>query len=136
MSSKNFAVKHGLTVGDNEIITSAGDVNVIGTIKINGTTGTSGQILQTTGTGLAWIQAPSGGGSSTIISDTAPASANPGDMWLDSISGLLYVFTELGGDGQWIQPKVGYAGSSQVTVMDYGLVTEEITSSQDYGIIV
>ena len=35
----------------------AGDINLTGTIYSNGTSGTSGQVLTSTGTGLAWINA-------------------------------------------------------------------------------
>jgi hypothetical protein len=139
MSSKNFAVKHGLTVGDNEIITASGDINFVSALKINGDSGLSGQILQTTGTGLAWAPAPEAGGSSVSVSETAPNNPESGDLWIDSNTGILYAFTTLDEeeDGSWIQPTVGYynSGSTSASQLDYGLVTEDITSTQDYGTI-
>jgi hypothetical protein len=139
MSSKNFAVKHGLTVGDNEIITTAGDINFVSALKINGDSGLSGQILQTTGTGLAWIPAPESGGSVVSVTENAPLEPNTGDLWIDSTTGILYAYTILDEDedGIWIQPTVGHynSGSTSASQLDYGLVIDEITSVQDYGTI-
>lgn len=46
----------------------------------------------------------SGGGASIEISDTAPASPEAGNLWLNSSNGRLYVYVTDTDSSQWIQP--------------------------------
>ena len=43
-----------------------------------------------------------GGGASVTISDTAPSSPSPGDLWWESDSGALLVFFNDGSSSQWV----------------------------------
>jgi hypothetical protein len=59
------------------------------------------------GTAHTWARAdhvhPSaGGGASITISDTAPASPAAGNMWWDSVGGLLYLYYQDPNTSQWV----------------------------------
>jgi uncharacterized phage protein gp47/JayE len=54
-------------------------------------------------------------GPGVIITDDVPAAASPGDLWLDSVSGQMYVRYQDPNSGQWIvtvNPSGGGGGSS------------------------
>lgn len=44
-----------------------------------------------------------GGGNSFTASETAPASPNSGDLWLDKTSGILYLYSNDGNSAQWVE---------------------------------
>jgi len=51
----------------------------------------------------AWLSLPAAsGGSTALISDTAPAFPAVGTLWWDSDVGVLYVWYEDGTSGQWV----------------------------------
>jgi hypothetical protein len=56
-------------------------------ISVGSTTGTSGQLLQSTGTGIGWTDAPSGG-----VEQSEIISYNPAGIRSDSANGRLEVF--------------------------------------------
>lgn len=93
--------------------------------------GTSGYVLKSNGDGTtAWISASlggggGGGGASVSVSSTAPATPTVGNLWWDTSSQLLYIY-ESSGTG-WI--------ATSAASQDWGLVTELITSYDDYGSI-
>ena len=93
--------------------------------------GTSGYVLQSNGDGTtAWISASLGGGgggsgASVSVSSTAPATPTVGDLWWNPSLQLLYIY-ESSGTG-WI--------ATSAASQDWGLVTELITSYDDYGSI-
>ena len=51
--------------------------------KINGGQGSDGQVITSTGSGVAWEDIPS----DVTVSNTAPSSPSEGDLWFDSTSG-------------------------------------------------
>jgi hypothetical protein len=50
-----------------------------------------------------------GGGASVTVEETAPSIAAPGDLWLDSNDGTLYVYYEDVDGNQWIQVQANSA---------------------------
>lgn len=97
MASKDFIVKHGLSVG--------ADVQVTGTVHATTFVG-DGSAL-------------SGVASGTTYSATPPVDPASGALWLDSVSGALYVFVIDQDSGQWIQPSAPTPDVSQfVTTLD------------------
>ena len=50
-----------------------------------------------------------GGGATITVSDTAPTSAEPGNLWLDIKSGILKVFYYDNSSYQWIAVSTGVA---------------------------
>jgi hypothetical protein len=50
-----------------------------------------------------------GGGASVTVEETAPSVAAPGDLWLDSTDGTLYVYYEDVDGNQWIQVQANSA---------------------------
>jgi len=50
-----------------------------------------------------------GGGASVTVEETAPSVAAPGDLWLDSNDGTLYVYYEDIDGSQWIQVQANSA---------------------------
>jgi len=70
----NGNISIGKSSSPTKTLDVAGDINLTGTIFSNGTSGTSGQVLTSTGTGLQWINAASVGGTYTFtngITNTA-----------------------------------------------------------------
>ena len=51
--------------------------------KINGGQGSDGQVITSTGSGVAWEDIPS----DVTVSNTAPSSPSEGDLWFDSTAG-------------------------------------------------
>jgi len=65
--------------------------------------GSAGQVLSTNGSsGLSWITPAAGGGTSTTISATPPASPAVGSLWWDSVGGQLYIWYNDGTSSQWV----------------------------------
>jgi hypothetical protein len=66
-----------------------------GTIGVDGATGPTG---------------PTGPVQNVTISDTAPGSPSPGDMWWSSVTGELYIWYDDGSSQQWVYAAVGNIG--------------------------
>jgi hypothetical protein len=60
------------------------------------------------------------GGASVDVAETAPASPQSGNLWLDTSNGKLYIYINDGDSQQWIQPTTssGGGGSGAVTETD------------------
>lgn len=67
-------------------------------------TGESGNYLTTDGTNASWgtLDIPPG----TVVSDTAPASPDEGQLWWDSTDGTLYIYY----DNFWVEAVTGVTG--------------------------
>lgn len=76
----------------------------------NGTLGTSGQVLKTSGSGVYWGTVSGGGGSSVTMSNTAPGGAGDGDQWWDTDSGRLYIYYNDGTSSQWVDASPSIPG--------------------------
>lgn len=73
---------------------------VLGTgvgLQANGGLGISGQVLTSNGSGTFW------GNKGAAISNTAPTTANQGDMWWDTDIGTLFVYYNDGISTQWVE---------------------------------
>lgn len=117
-----FVKAQGYLTG-NQTITISGDNTGSGTTAIaTTTTGLQGRPLAATApslnqvlqwNGSTWLPATvaAGGGASVTISDTAPASPHPGDLWWDSVGGQLYVYYQDPNTSQWV-PTTNQAGLS------------------------
>ena len=72
---------------------------------------TSGYIPEDSNSGFLVIGGGAAGGGTVnfAFSPTAPISPSAGDQWLDSLSGILYVYVVDEDSGQWIQPNAGSA---------------------------
>jgi hypothetical protein len=70
---------------------------------------TSGYIPEDANSGFLVIGGGTAGGGTVnfTFSPTAPTSPSAGDQWLDSLSGILYVYVVDEDSGQWIQPNAG-----------------------------
>lgn len=92
-----------------------GDFNLAtGKLVINGSAGTTGQVLTSAGSGAqpTWSTPTSGGGTYTV-SATAPTSPNPGDHWFDTTTGIEYTRLNDGTSTQWVEtsaPGLGLQG--------------------------
>ena len=60
------------------------------------------------------------GGASVDVAETAPASPQSGNLWLDTSNGKLYIYINDGDSQQWIQPTTSSGGGG-------GAVTETDT---------
>ena len=87
------------------------------------TTPTDGQIWVDSDTTVAleWpVIGDVGGGSSVTVSDTEPSSPSVGDMWFNSLDGLLYVYY----DFFWVEVSGASYIQSQETSMTVALSDE------------
>ena len=76
--------------------------------KVNGGQGSDGQVLTSTGSGVAWED--TSGGASVTISDSAPGSPSAGNLWFESDTGKTFIYYGDGSSNQWVE--VGGASSS------------------------
>lgn len=83
-----------------ETIGSALDIKA--GLKINGSAGSNGQVLTSTGTGITWSSISSGTG--FTYTSSAPGSPTVGYRWMDSDTGKEYIYINDGDSSQWIQP--------------------------------
>jgi hypothetical protein len=60
-----------------------------------------------------------GSGSSVSVDDTAPSSPSPGNLWLDTNTGILYVYFDDGTSSQWIQPVFPYPDLTNLATLSY-----------------
>ena len=60
-----------------------------------------------------------GSGSSVSVDDTAPSSPSPGNLWLDTNTGILYVYYDDGNSEQWIQPVFPYPDTTNLATVSY-----------------
>lgn len=58
------------------------------------------------------------GGASVDVAETAPASPQSGNLWLDTSNGKLYIYINDGDSQQWIQPTTSSGGGGAVTETD------------------
>ena len=59
------------------------------------------------------------GGTSVSVDDTAPSSPSPGNLWLDTNTGILYVYFDDGDSEQWIQPVFPYPDTTNLATVSY-----------------
>lgn len=59
------------------------------------------------------------GGNSVSVDDTAPSSPSPGNLWLDTNTGILYVYYDDGNSEQWIQPVFPYPDTTNLATVSY-----------------
>jgi hypothetical protein len=59
------------------------------------------------------------GGTSVSVDATAPSSPSPGNLWLDTNTGILYVYYDDGNSEQWIQPVFPYPDTTNLATTSY-----------------
>jgi len=104
----------GNVTGGN-LITS-GTVTAIGNIEAAYFIGNGSQL-----TGIS----ASGGGGTVTVANTAPVSPNSGDIWIDSDSGIQYLYFSDGDSNQWAEMEA--ATSISIGAVDLSAVTQDIT---------
>lgn len=81
------------------------------------TTPSDGQVLTYDSASSLWKnESPSGGGSTFTFSSGAPSSPEPGDHWVDSDTGIMYIRLNDGNTSQWFEASaVGAVGPTGPT---------------------
>lgn len=75
--------------------------------------------------GTSWRPGP-GGGSTVVISDTAPTSPAAGDLWADSTTGILYIYY----DSAWVEfGSIGGGGAAAAADVSYDNTTSGLTAT-------
>lgn len=70
------------------------------------------------------VEISGGAGSSYTASTTAPGSPSPGDSWLDTSSGILYLYVNDGDSSAWVElGSTGIGSSSSISDGDKGDIT-------------
>ena len=102
--------------------------------------GTSGQVLTSDGAGnVTWQDSTGGGGANVTISDTAPGSAQAGDLWWESDKGRLKIYYNDTDSTQWVDasPPLSPSNISLTTTNGsnrIGVTTNTSTSFTDGAI--
>jgi hypothetical protein len=100
----NTAPTHKLSVNGTTFL--QGNVTLSSAVIANNSTGTNGQVLTSTGSGVYWanVSGGSGGGSnsSVTVSNTTPPSPSEGDLWFNTEEGITYVYYDDGTSAQWV----------------------------------
>jgi len=99
---------------------------VTGSLTAGGSTGTSGYVLTSTGSGIQWAASAGGGGNYSL-----PIASN-------SVLGGIKIGNGLTIAGDGTVDVVGASGSTAAGVVpyDFGFITETVMTTQDHGSIV
>jgi hypothetical protein len=83
--------------------------------------------------GKIWVQIAGGSGSSgssVIVADTPPNTADEGDLWFDSGDGRLYIwYVNANSQGQWVDASPDSSGGNDIDGSDF--VSKTDTNSQN-----
>tara|TARA_R100001463_G_scaffold2299_11_gene9842 strand:+ start:9975 stop:12029 length:2055 start_codon:yes stop_codon:yes gene_type:complete len=82
--------------------------------KVNGAQGSDGQVLTSTGSGVAWEDS-AGGGASVTIADSAPGSPSAGNLWFESDTGKTFIYYGDGSSNQWVEVGASSAAAAGAT---------------------
>ena len=95
-------------------LTSQASVALNDVTDVTITSPSNGQVL--TYNGSAWVNsAPSGGGGASVtVSDTAPGSASPGDLWWESDTGRLKIRYQDTDSTQWVDVSPPLADATSI----------------------
>ena len=125
--SGNIKIGTGVTVND-----ASGDTYFHGAISVGNTTGTSGQVLKSTGTGLEWGSAS--GGISNVVEDTTPQlggdlQTNGNDI-LFADNDQLRFGSATGGDFNIVHGTAGQVSYNQINVLNGNLAISDSSSNE------
>ena len=93
--------------------------------KVNGAQGSDGQVITSTGSGVAWEDIPS----DMVVSSTAPSSPSQGDMWFNSsastVSDIESKMAAVYDGTKWVQmtSKLSATGGTITTSGNYTVHT-------------
>jgi hypothetical protein len=96
----NTGPTHKLSVNGTTFLQA--NVTLNAAVLANNSTGTNGQVLTSTGSGVYWANGSSGSGSSVTVSNTTPSSPSSGDLWFNTEEGITYVYYDDGTSAQWV----------------------------------
>ncbi len=94
----NFAINASELTNDAGYLTTSSSINSLGDVTIS--TPTNGDVLSYNGSD--WVNAPASITAKASISDAAPSSPSPGDMWWKSDEGTMKVWYDDGNTAQWV----------------------------------
>lgn len=122
-SNKDFKIKNGLivqgttaTVNGNDILTSASNLDDLANVNTTGVA--DGNALVYDVDTSQWIPGEAAGGASVELGDTPPANPDPGNLWIDSANGALYVYYQDVDSSQWIAVQTATAVTSATVSED------------------
>lgn len=125
--------------GSNGNITTGGSLTA-GGLTYPTTNGSSGDVLTSDGAGNITWAAPtggSGGGANVTISDTAPGSAQPGDLWWESDKGRLKIYYNDTDSTQWVDASPPLADATSIggsgTVSMKASIIPDANATYDIG---
>ena len=130
----SYAWITGASSGTTRTVTIPGQLTA-GGLTYPTTNGTSGQVLTSDGTGnVVWGL---GQIANVTISDTAPGSAQPGDLWWESDKGRLKVYYNDTDSSQWVDASPPLADATSIggqgTVAMLASLIPDTNAAYDFG---
>jgi hypothetical protein len=68
---------------------------------------------------LAGVSSGGGGNTTVSVSSSVPVAPSSGNLWLDTNTGILYVYFNDGTSSQWIQPVAPYPDTTSLATVSY-----------------
>lgn len=68
---------------------------------------------------LAGVSSGGGGNTTVSVSSSVPVAPSSGNLWLDTNTGILYVYFNDGSSSQWIQPVAPYPDTTNLATVSY-----------------
>jgi hypothetical protein len=136
MADKDFKVKAGLDLGSPLSIAEGGTGQTTATNTLNALlpvqTSASGQILQSDGTNVSWVDKPSGYAKGNTSS--RPASPSLGDIYSNTETGYIEVYTSAGWSQLGVIPLSATIGTaSTVANTSYGPARIDVAFTPNAG---
>jgi trimeric autotransporter adhesin len=136
MADKDFKVKAGLDLGSPLSIAEGGTGQTTATNTLNALlpvqTSASGQILQSDGTNVSWVDKPNGYTKGNT--DSRPASPSVGDIYSNTQTGYIEVYTSGGWSQLGVIPLSATIGTaSNVANTPYGSARVDVAFTPNTG---
>lgn len=99
--------------------TFSSNLSIGSAVVANGSTGGSGQVLTSNGSGVYWSSVSGGGGggggASVTVSGTSPSAPNIGDLWFNTVDGNLKIYYLSNGYYSWVDTSLAGNPTYNVT---------------------
>jgi len=132
----SYAWITGASSGNTRTVTIPGQLTA-GGLTYPTTNGSNGEVLTSDGSGNVVWAAGGSGGANVTISDTAPGSAQAGDLWWESDKGRLKIYYNDTDSTQWVDASPPLADATSIggsgTVAMLASLIPDVNDQYDLG---